>query len=190
MNAGARRRGRGAFLWVALAGLVAVAGAFLLLTRDASTSAAEPLYVVVMTHVEGDNGEPEGSPTCPTDVDYQTRPLPPSGQTSPPSFAVDIAGTELLREVLQNYHDSYAGEPKLFIEPAGEFWQTEADPTYGGKLFSKYDYQALGYEFGIQGHGIYYSGQNFCWYNSPHTAEGVQRKLTDLHNAEIGRAHV
>ncbi len=136
-----------------------------------------------MTHVEGDRGEPVGSRICPTATVYQTLPLPPPGQTSTESFAVDIAGTELLREILQNNHDSYGSEPKLFIDPAGEFWQTEADPTYGGKLFQKYDYQALGYEFGIQGHGIYYSGANFCWYNSPHIAEGVQRKLTDLHNA-------
>jgi hypothetical protein len=96
---------------------------------------------------------------------------------------VDILGTELLREIFQNYHDSYGAEPKLFVEPTGEFWQTEAHPTYGAKLFQTYDYQALGYEFGIQGHGIYYSGINFCWYNTPHTAEGVQRKLSDLHNA-------
>jgi hypothetical protein len=96
---------------------------------------------------------------------------------------VDILGTELLREVLQNYSDSYGAEPKLFIEPTGEFWQTEADPTYGGRLLGKYDYQALGYEFCIQGHAIYYSGANFCWHNSPHTAESVQRKLTDLHSA-------
>ena len=84
--------------------------------------------------------------------------------------------------VFQNYHDSYGNEPKLFIEPTEEFWQTEASPVYGNRLFTTYDCQALGYEFGIQGHAIYYSGQNFCWYNSPHTADGVLRKLTDLHD--------
>ena len=146
------------------------------------TSPEEPLYVVIMTHVEGDRGEPEGSPTCPSDLRYQTDPLPPRGQ--PPrgnSFAVDIAGTELLHEILQEYKDSDGNKPKLFIEPAGEFWQTEADPRYGNKLFQKYDYLALGYEFGIQGHGIYYSGQSFCWYSSPKTEDGIKRKLTDLH---------
>lgn len=142
-----------------------------------------PLYVVVMTHVEGDAPMPEGDPGCPTTLFYQTLALPPTGQPAPgPTFSIDIRGTEMLRETFQNYHDSYASEPKLFIEPAGEFWQTEASATYGGKLFQTYDYQSLGYEFGIQGHAIYCSGQNFCWYNSAHTAEGVQRKLTDLHN--------
>ncbi len=142
----------------------------------------DPLYVVIMTHVEGDRPEPEGSPTCVSDLRYQTDPLPPRGQ--PPrgnSFAIDIAGTELLHEILQKYTDSEGKKPKLFIEPAGEFWQTEADPRFGNQLFRKYDYLALGYEFGIQGHGIYYSGQNFCWYSSPKTEEGIKRKLTDLH---------
>src|SRR3989337_3034058 len=107
MNAGARRYARITVAWVALAGVVAAAGAFLLLTRDASTSAAEPLYVVVMTHVEGDIGQPEGSPTCPTDLVYQTLPQPPPGQPWSPSFGVDIAGTDLLREPLGNYRDSF-----------------------------------------------------------------------------------
>lgn len=141
----------------------------------------EPLYIVVMTHVEGDRAAPEGSP-CTDDLYYQTAPLPLPGQ--PPrrnSFAIDVAGTELLHEILQKYVDSFGERPKLFIEPAGEFWQTEADPVYGGKLFRKYNWLALGHEFGIQGHGIYYSGQGFCWYQSPKTEEGIRRKLTDLH---------
>lgn len=151
------------------------------LERQLRGSDEEPLYVVIMTHVEGDRAAPEGSP-CTDDLYYQTAPLPPPGQ--PPqgnSFAVDVAGTELLHEILQEYTDSFGEKPKLFIEPAGEFWQTEADPVYGGKLFHKYDWLALGYEFGIQGHGIYYSGQGFCWYQSPKTEEGIRRKLTDLH---------
>jgi hypothetical protein len=164
--------------------LLTAGGRFTQLPPDAFSAPSEPLYVVVMSHVEGGWGEPEGSPTCPTNVYYQSLPPPPPGQPPPgPTFAIDILGTELLREIFQSYHDSYSGEPKLFIEPTGEFWQTEADPIYGGKLFQTYDYQALGYEFGIQGHAIYYSGSNFCWYNSPHTVEGIQRKLTDLHNA-------
>jgi len=154
----------------------------LVLEVEQTTAQGEPLYVVVMTHVEGDRGYREGDPRCPSDLYYQTAPLPPPGQ--PPrrnSFAVDVAGTELLHEILQRYTDSFGGKPKLFIEPAGEFWQTEADPVYGGKLFRKYDWLALGYEFGIQGHGIYYSGRGFCWYESPRTEEGIRRKLTDLH---------
>jgi hypothetical protein len=144
---------------------------------------ADPLYVVIMTHVEGDKHEPDGSPNCPSDLDYQTLSLPLPGEPPRwPSFAIDIAGTELLRRIFQNYSDSYGSEPKLFIEPAGEFWETEAHPTYGGKLFQRYDYQALGYEFGIQGHAIYHSGTDFCWYGSPHTQEGVRLKLTTLHN--------
>lgn len=151
---------------------------------------AAHLYVLAMTHVEGDFGEPEGDPGCPAALYYQTLPLPPLGQPAPgPAFAIDIRGTELLREILQNYHDSYGSEPRLFIEPAGEFWQTEAGVTYGRRLFQTYDYAALGYEFGIQGHAIQYSGANFCWYNSAHTAEGVQRKLSDLHLAAQGVLH-
>jgi len=166
--------------------LLAAAAAigFVLPAPSASTAPFAPLYVVVMTHVEGDWGAPEGDPDCLTAVYYQELGPPPPGEPPPgPTFAVDILGTELLREIFQDYHDSSGAEPKLFIEPTGEFWQTEADPTYGGKLFRSCDYQALGYEFGIQGHAIYYSGGNFCWYNSPHTAEGVQHKFTDLHDA-------
>jgi len=153
------------------------------------TARREPLYVVIMTHVEGDRAAPEGSP-CTEDLYYQTAPLPPPGQ--PPrgnSFAIDVAGTELLHEILQRYTDYFGEKPKLFIEPAGEFWQTEADPAYGGKLFRKYDWLELGYEFGIQGHGIYYSGQGFCWYESPRTEEGIRRKLTDLHRFAEGVYH-
>jgi hypothetical protein len=96
----------------------------------------EPVYVVIMTHIEGDKPEPEGSPTCASDLRYQTEPLPPQGV--PPrgnSFAIDVAGTELLHEILHKYADSEGQKPKLFIEPAGEFWQTEADPHFGNKLF-------------------------------------------------------
>lgn len=167
-----------------LAVCAALTACLTLQADPASALPSEPLYVVIMNHVEGDFGELETSTTCPTSLFYQTLAAPPLGQPVPgPLFAVDIAGTDLLREILANYHDSSGGEAKLFIEPAGEFWQTEAHPTYGNKLFQKYDYQALGYEFGIQGHAIYYSGSNFCWYLSPHTAAGVQRKLSDLHSA-------
>lgn len=162
--------------------LMATLIAALILSGASWTWTEEPVYVVIMTHVEGDRADPPGSPMCANDLHYQTDPLPPPGV--PPrgnSFAIDIAGTELLHEILQKYTDSEGNKPKLFIEPAGEFWQTEADPRYGNKLFRKYDYLALGYEFGIQGHGIYYSGQNFCWYISPKTEEGIRRKLTDLH---------
>lgn len=162
--------------------LTAALMAALALSGTSGALTEEPLYIVIMTHVEGDRGEPEGSPACASDLRYQTDPLPPRGV--PPrgnSFAVDIVGTELLHEILQKYTDSEGKKPKLFIEPAGEFWQTEADPRFGNKLFQKYDYLALGYEFGIQGHGIYYSGQNFCWYISPKTEAGIKRKLTDLH---------
>ncbi len=147
----------------------------------ASLNAEEPVYVTIMTHVEGDRAAPEGSP-CTDELFYQTAPLPPPGRLPQRnSFALDVAGTELLHEILQRYTDSFGGKPRLFIEPAGEFWQTEADPVYGGKLFRKYDWLELGYEFGIQGHGIYYSGQGSCWYESPRTEEGIRRKLTDLH---------
>jgi len=149
--------------WHVLTSCAAIIAGVALPADYASALPPEPLYVVIMTHAEGDFGELEGSPTCPAALVYQTLAAPPVGQPLPgPLFAVDIAGTDLLREILANYHDSLGGEAKLFIEPAGEFWQTEAHATYGGKLFQTYDYQALGYELGIQGHAIYYSGTNFC----------------------------
>lgn len=77
----------------------------LLGASQASTVATseEPFYVVIMTHVEGDKADSLGSPTCASDLHYQTAPLPPRGQPLPGnSFAVDIAGTE----ILQRYIDS------------------------------------------------------------------------------------
>jgi hypothetical protein len=143
----------------------------------------QPVYVLVNNHVEGDYSMQPGDPACMALV-YQTATLPPPGPGFPgPSFALDIAGTALIRQVLDGYSDAGGRTPRVFICPAGEFWQTEADPAYGGRLFETYDYLALGDEFGIQGHGIYYSGQSFCWYNSAHTPEGITMKLTDLHLA-------
>jgi hypothetical protein len=144
---------------------------------------ALPVYILINNHVEGDHGMLEGDPACSALI-YQTASLPPPGPGWPgPSFALDISGTELIRQILDGYHDSIGATARMLICPAGEFWQTEADATYGGRLFDVYDYQALGDEFGIQGHGIYYSGQSFCWYLSEHTAQGIAMKLTDLHQA-------
>ncbi|MBI3657224.1 MAG: hypothetical protein HY232_12475 [Acidobacteria bacterium] len=143
----------------------------------------EPVYVVTMSHIEGDATIfREGDPTC-LGIQYQITPLPEPGQppVPGPTFAVDVAGTDLLYEIAQNFSDAYGGPPKWFLEPVGEFWQTEADPTFGDKLFARYDYLQAGYEFGIQGHAIYYSGKSFCWYNSPHSEEGIQWKFRDLH---------
>jgi hypothetical protein len=141
--------------------------------------ASGPLYVTIMTHVEGDVVLPPGDAACDESL-YQTLALPPSGQASPPSYSLDVAGTELLRQILGSYADSTGAEPKLFIEPVGEFWQTEADPAYGGKSFAAYDYLSLGYEFGIQGHAIRYSGSGFCWPATPHTEQGVRDKFADM----------
>ena len=140
-----------------------------------------PIYLVIMAHVEGDEPEPEGSPTC-GDLTYQEGGIPPAGEL--PKYAtyeIDLVGTEFLHEFLQNYTDSFGQKPKLFIEPVGSFWHTEADPQYGGKLFRKHDYLASGAEFGIQGHNIYYSGEGFCWYKTPPTPEGIRRKFADMH---------
>lgn len=151
-------------------------------TQPLTPPSERPLYVVIMTHVEGDEPEPEGSPTCIEDLSYQVEGLPPPGQAPKnATFEVDIVGTEFLHEFLQSYTDSRGQPPKLFIEPAAEFWQTEADPRYGGKLFRTYDYLALGCEFGIQGHNIAYAGESFCWYKTPPTPEGIRRKLSDMH---------
>ncbi|MFQ6007745.1 MAG: hypothetical protein ACE5K8_02220, partial [Candidatus Zixiibacteriota bacterium] len=144
---------------------------------------SEPVYVLINNHVEGDAGMMPGDPAC-FNLDYQTGTLPPPGPDWPgASFALDISGTALIRQILNNYTDAEDRTPRVLICPAGEFWQTEADANYGGHLFDVYDYLALGDEFGIQGHGIYYSGQSFCWYQSEHTAQGIEMKLTDLHLA-------
>ncbi|HDH04093.1 MAG TPA: hypothetical protein ENH01_00040 [Nitrospirae bacterium] len=145
------------------------------------TDTLKPVYVVIMNHVEGDIGFSEGDPDCLTSTIYQTLPLPGAGSKADPSYSLDIAGNDLIYEILLNYADSRGQKPKLFIEPAGEWWQTYADPMYGGKAFDKYNYLALGNEFGIQGHANYYSGNSFCWYRSPQTEQGVRIKFQDMH---------
>ena len=140
-----------------------------------------PIYLVIMTHVEGDEPEPEGSLTC-GDLTYQEGGIPPIGEHPKcATYEIDLAGTELFHELLQAYTDSRGKTPRLFIEPVGNLWHTEADPKYGGRFFRKYDYLELGAEFGIQGHNIYYSGEGFCWYKSPQTPEGIRRKFVDMH---------
>ena len=148
----------------------------------------EPVYVVIMNHVEGDTTCREGDAACLASVQYQTVPLPPPGVQLWNAYSVDIAGNDLIYKILLNYSDSAGRKPKLFIEPAGEWWQTYPDPVHGGKAFDKFNYLALGNEFGMQGHAIMYSGINFGWYNSPHTEEGVARKFRDL-NFFAGQAY-
>jgi hypothetical protein len=148
-------------------------------TPQADTSV--PVYVVIMNHIEGDMACSEGDNLCLTATLYQTLPLPPPGITANPSYSLDIAGNDLIYEMLLTYTDSYGEKPKLFIEPAGEWWQTYLDPVFGGKAFDTYDYLSLGNEFGIQGHGILYSGNAFGWYHSPRTEQGIYQKIQDLH---------
>ncbi len=140
----------------------------------------EPVYVVIMNHVEGDNPCPMGDAACLASIEYQTALLPPPGVVAKPSYALDVAGNDLIYRILLNYTDSGSQKPKLFIEPTGEWWQTYLHPVFGGKAFDKFNYLALGNEFGIQGHAIMYSGINFGWYISPHTEGGVARKMRDL----------
>jgi len=143
--------------------------------------AERPLKIILMTHVEGDEVEPKGSPRC-GDLTYQTGGLPEKGAL--PKFAtyeIDVAGTELLHETLQAYTDSLGKTPKLFIEPVGSFWQTEGDTQYGGMLFRKYNFLELGCELGLQTHNIYYSGEGFCWNYSAPTPKGIWRRIVDMH---------
>jgi hypothetical protein len=107
-------------------------------------------------------------------------PLPPPGVQLWNGYSVDIAGNDLIYQILLRYADSSGRKPKLFIEPTGEWWQTYLHPVYGGKAFDKFDHLALGNEFGIQGHAIMYSGIDFGWLESPHTERGVHRKFRDL----------
>lgn len=141
-----------------------------------------PLHILIMNHVEGDWMRPEFDSECVEDLYYQTEELPPPVQKpTRNSFELDVVGAEFLHEFLQSYTDSSGQTPKLFIEPTGEVWQTEADPVYGARFFRKHDYLASGYEFGIQAHALCYSGQSFCWYTTPPTEEGIARKFSDLH---------
>ncbi|MBG0770972.1 MAG: hypothetical protein H0S82_04650 [Anaerolineaceae bacterium] len=143
--------------------------------------AERPIKVIIMTHVEGDEGEIKGSVRC-GDLTYQEGGLPKIGEKLPyDTYEIDIAGTELMFETLQNYTDSLGKSPRLFIEPVGSFWHTEGDPVYGGQLARKYDYLSLGCEFGIQTHNIYYAGKGFCWIWSPPTPKGIWRRLADMH---------
>lgn len=151
-------------------------------TDGHSADTSRVVYVLFNNHIEGQPGSPLGGPVCLTDTVYQTLPPPPIG--SPilrSSFAVDLLGTKLLNDRTILFNDSYGGKPKWFQCPVGEFWQTEVDPNYGGKLFTMLDFFFAGHEFGVQGHPIYYSGQNFCWYESSHTEEGIQWKFRDMH---------
>lgn len=141
----------------------------------------EPVYVVIMNHVEGDRACRPKDVACLTSLAYQTAVLPPPGVGASASYSLDIAGNDLIYDILTNYHDSPGRGPKLFIEPAGEWWETYSDPYFGGKAFNRHDYLALGNEFGLQGHAIYFSGKKFGWYGSPHTPKGISWKFRDLH---------
>ncbi|MBI5267375.1 MAG: hypothetical protein HY851_09115 [candidate division Zixibacteria bacterium] len=156
-------------------------------TSDLSVDPARVVYVLFNDHIEGESGSTPGSSTCLTDTIYQTLPPPPIGTPNlHSSFAVDLLGIRLLNDRTSQLTDSYGGKPRWYQCPVGEFWQTEGDPDYGGKLFSMLDFFQAGHEFGVQGHAIYYSGQNFCWYQSPHTETGILWKFRDMdHFADL-----
>ena len=164
-------------------GIFAVTGVFY---GDASGNSTvqgdppEPVYVVIMNHVEGDGTCRTGDTTCLASTVYQTLPLPPPGIRARPAYSLDITGNDLIYEILLDYTDTFGRPPKLFIEPAGEWWQTYSAPGYGGKAFDRFDYPALGNEFGIQGHAVNYSGYDFGWYQSPNTEQGISMKFRDL----------
>lgn len=140
-----------------------------------------PLKIILMTHVEGDEVLPEDNPKC-GDLHYQTGGLPNPG-VSPQenTYEIDVTGTELMHETLQAYTDSMGNTPRLFIEPVASFWHTEGDPKYGGKLFRKYDFLALGCEFGIQTHNVFYAGEGYRWAYSNANPKGIWRRLVDMH---------
>jgi len=152
-----------------------------------ATDDSKVVYVLFNNHIEGQPGSPVGSPTCPDDIAYQVLPPPAIGNIQyPPSFAVDLLGTKWLHDRTDLLTDSYGGKPKWFECPVGEFWQTEVNPQYGGKLFTLLDFFQTGDEFGVQGHAIYFSNLNYCWYETPHTAEGIGWKFRDMdHFAEL-----
>ena len=53
----------------------------------------EPVYVVIMNHVEGDRAcpDPAYDPHCYTSDIYQTAALPEPGQKAGPSYSLDVA---------------------------------------------------------------------------------------------------
>ncbi|MBE0686403.1 MAG: hypothetical protein IH585_10415 [Anaerolineaceae bacterium] len=149
--------------------------------RERKLPSDRPLKIILMTHVEGDESEPEGSPPC-GDLTYQTGGLPEPGQKLDYcTYEIDVSGTELMHETLQSFSDTLGKPPRLFIEPVGSYWHTEGDSKYGGKLFRKYDYLSFGCEFGIQTHDIYYAGTGYCWYASPPNPGGIWRRMADMH---------
>jgi|GEM_PF-1672413 len=152
-----------------------------------ATDDSKVVYVLFNNHIKGQPGSQVGSPTCPDDIAYQILPPPPIGTMQYPAlFSVDLLGTKLLHDRTDVLIDSYGVKPKWFECPVGEFWQTEVDPQYGGKLFTMLDFFLAGDEFGVQGHPIYYSGQKFCWFESPRTAEGIGWKFRDMdHYADL-----
>lgn len=167
-------------LFIVLGVFVAASAAPVQAETAVEATVPEPVYVVIMNHVEGDRACPSDDLACLKSTEYQTVPLPPPGVPLWNGYSVDIAGNDLIYQILLRYADSADRKPKLFIEPAGEWWQTYAHPLFGGKAFDKFDYLALGNEFGIQGHGIMYSGLDFGWLESPQTERGVHRKFRDL----------
>ncbi|MBI5481396.1 MAG: hypothetical protein HY906_21230 [Deltaproteobacteria bacterium] len=129
------------------------------------------LHVLWTIHVEGDSqGMQAGSPEC----------LGP-GYQGGGRFEGDLAGLEELAREAEGHVDTNGGHPKLHISPAGEFFETELDATYGGKVFRTFDWLALGHELGIQGHAIEYSGMPYCWPHRSDTPQGVEKKLVDAH---------
>lgn len=130
------------------------------------------LYVLWTLHVEGDKQQMSiDDPRCDADLAiYQQRP-----------FDRDMEGLENIWIEARKHKDSFGNSPKMYISPAGEFFETEVDPIYGNKAFSNFNWLDLGHEIGIQGHKIYYYSK-FCWPTRDESTEGVIQKLTTLHN--------
>jgi hypothetical protein len=143
---------------------------------DAPGPSTRTLHVLWTVHVEGDNQDLSASqPECAQPL-YQTHVGPFL------SFACDVAGLEGLEREAEKHSDSAGAHPRAHISPAGEYFETEIDPTYGGKTFRTFDWLALGHEIGIQGHKIQFSGTKYCWPEREATPAGIERKLFELHS--------
>jgi len=137
---------------------------------DSGAAGTRTLHVLWTVHVGGDSQKMAANDPACAGAGYQRF-----------GFERDLAGLEELQRESERHTDSTGGRPKMHISPAGEFFETELDSTYGNRAFRKFDWLALGHEVGIQGHAITFSGTPYCWPRRPETPDGIARELVDAH---------
>jgi hypothetical protein len=130
------------------------------------------LYVLWTLHIEGDTQDAKlGDPSCNEhEAFYQKQVFE----------QLDVAGLEEIWRAAKGHLDAFGRPPRMHISPAGEFFETELDGTYGRKAFRKFVWSEAGHEVGIQGHRISHQGR-FCWPTREPSEAGIRSKLGTLH---------